>query len=84
MRVKGLTIKNNNTMAKKAVVKKAPVKKAVATNDEFNSRKESILLRCEQAGVIEPYLKDINNSTNDEELNEVLMDNVQLRPFIEE
>ena len=90
MRVNGLNNKQtNNTMAKKevtpkATAKKAVVKKGVETTGDFNSRKESTLLKCEQAGVIQTYLHDINNSKNDDELNDVLMNNVELRPFMEQ
>lgn len=65
------------------MAKKAAEPKAVVVKNNFKSKKESVLSRCEQAGVIQTYLNDIKNTKNEDELNDVLMSNVELRPFME-
>lgn len=64
----------------------AKKKEVTAKNSEngFSKRKESVLMKCKKGGVIQPYLTEIENTTNDIELETVMNSNVELRPFVGE
>lgn len=63
---------------------KTKVKPKEVVKDDFKARKEIVLSKCEQAGIFESYLNEIKNTKSNEELNNVLMSNVELRPFMED
>ncbi|MDO9187137.1 MAG: hypothetical protein Q7W13_14075 [Bacteroidia bacterium] len=64
----------------------AKKKEVTAKNSEnrFSKRKESVLMKCKKGGVIQPYLTEIENTKNDVELDKVMSNNVELRPFVGE
>lgn len=76
MRSKGI---NNNTTNKTMTTKKAVPAKS--SKKEFEAKKEAFIAKCSQAGVIQTYLTEIENTKNDEELTTLINGNVKLRPF---
>jgi hypothetical protein len=51
------------------------------TNDVFNEKKQQTLDRCKQAGIGHDDLMNIMNCNDEDQLNKLMNDNFNLRPF---